>query len=43
MFNSIKDITFLEKDKILGEGAFSEVLKVKHNQTDKIYALKKVS
>ena len=42
MNNWIDNLTFLEKNKILGEGAFSEVIKVKDNNDNKIYALKKV-
>ena len=43
MLTSIKDLTVLEEDKILGEGAFSEVIKVRHNKDNKIYALKKIN
>ena len=32
----------LDKSKILGEGAFSKVIKVRLKGNDKIYALKKV-
>ena len=42
MKNWIKELKFLEKDKILGEGAFSEVIKVQDKNDNKIYALKKV-
>lgn len=42
MNNWINDLIFLEKNKILGEGAFSEVIKVKNKKDGKIYALKKV-
>lgn len=43
MLNSIKDLTVLEQNKILGEGAFSEVIKVRHKKDNKIYALKKIN
>lgn len=43
MLNSIKDLTVLEDKKILGEGAFSEVIKVRHNSDNKVYALKKIN
>lgn len=42
MFKSISDLVILEKDKILGEGAFSEVVKVKLKKDNKFYALKKI-
>lgn len=42
MFKDISDVEILDKDKILGEGAFSEVIKVKHKKDGKLYALKKV-
>lgn len=42
MIKSIDEITFVDKDKILGEGAFSEVFKVKRKSDGKIFALKKV-
>ena len=41
--NSINDIEIINKDKFLGEGAFSEVIKVKSKRDSKIYALKKVN
>ena len=43
MFNTLNDLTILEENKILGEGAFSEVLKVLHKKTNKIFALKKIN
>lgn len=42
MNNWIDELVFLEKNKILGEGAFSEVIKVRDKNDNKIYALKKV-
>ena len=43
MLTSIKDLIVLEDNKILGEGAFSEVIKVRHKKDNKIYALKKIN
>jgi len=43
MLNSINDIESLEEDKILGEGAFSQVIKVRHKQDNQTYALKVVN
>ncbi len=42
MLNSLDDIEILNENKILGEGAYSDVLKVKSKINNKIYALKKV-
>ena len=42
MIKSLDEITFIDKDKILGEGAFSEVFKVKRKSDGKLFALKKV-
>ncbi len=42
MLNSLDEIEFVESDKILGEGAFAEVVKVKSKKDGKFYALKKV-
>ena len=42
MFNSITDLTILDNKKILGEGAYSEVIKVRNKRDGKVYALKKV-
>ena len=42
MFQSIKDVTILEQKQILGEGAFSRVVKVRSNKDNQIYALKKI-
>ena len=33
----------LEKDKILGQGAFSKVLKVLNHNDNQVYALKKIN
>lgn len=43
MFHSIRDLTLLEKDQILGEGAFSEVIKVRLKKDNQVYALKKIN
>ena len=43
MLNSLDDIEIMEKQKILGEGAFSQVLKVFHKKDKKTYALKKIN
>lgn len=42
MLNSINDIDILDKSKILGEGAFSEVVKVRSKIDNQLYALKQV-
>ena len=42
MFKSIQDLTIIDQNKILGEGAYSEVIKVRNKKDQKIYALKKV-
>ena len=43
MLNSLKDLINLDNnDKILGEGAFSEVIRVRSRFDNKIYALKKI-
>lgn len=42
-FKSLDDFEFLSKNKILGEGAFSEVLQVRHKLTNKKYAMKKIN
>lgn len=42
MIKSLNEITFIDENKILGEGAFSEVFKVKRKSDGKIFALKKV-
>ena len=40
MFKSLNDFVVLDSNKILGEGAFSEVIRVKLKSDGKIYALK---
>ena len=42
MFSSLNDLEILSRNKILGEGAFSEVIKVRSRKDNKLYALKKV-
>jgi hypothetical protein len=42
MLRSLEDIEILDKSKILGEGAFSEVAKVRSRVDGKMYALKQV-
>lgn len=42
MFKSLNDFVVLDSQKILGEGAFSEVIKVKLKSDGNIYALKKI-
>ena len=42
MFQSLNDLEILSRNKILGEGAFSEVIKVRGRKDNKLYALKKV-
>lgn len=39
---SIKDLEIIDQDKILGEGAFSKVIKVRSKLDGKYYAMKKV-
>ena len=43
MLKSLNDVEILDKSKILGEGAFSEVIKIRLKTDNKLYALKKVS
>lgn len=40
MLNSLNDIEILDKNKILGEGAYSEVIKVKQKNSSSLFALK---
>ena len=42
MFKDLSDVEVIDKDKILGEGAFSEVIKVRLKRDNKLYAMKKV-
>ena len=42
MLTTIKDVEVLESERILGEGAFSEVVKVRHKADGNEYALKQV-
>lgn len=42
MLKRIDDVEILDGNKILGEGAFSEVLKVRSKRDNKMYALKQV-
>lgn len=42
MLRSINDIEILDSNKILGEGAFSEVIKVRSRTNGQLYALKQV-
>ena len=43
MLNKLEDVEILDKSKILGEGAFSEVLRVRSKVDGQMYALKTVS
>lgn len=43
MLKSIDEVEILDSNKILGEGAFSEVVKARSKRDGKIYALKQVS
>lgn len=43
MITSLKDLVFLDRDKILGEGAFSTVKLVRHKQNNTVYALKSIN
>lgn len=40
MLNNLQDLDFIERNKILGEGAYSEVIKVKTKKENEFYALK---
>lgn len=42
MLKSTEDIEIIDNNKILGEGAFSEVVKVRSRRDNKMYALKQV-
>ena len=42
MLSCVSDIEFLSNEQ-LGEGAYSQVYKVKHKKTKKIFALKYVT
>ena len=42
MLRTLDDVEILDQDKILGEGAFSQVYKVRSRVDNKYYALKKV-
>lgn len=43
MLNSLNDIEILDKNKILGEGAYSEVIKVKQKNSSSLFALKQIN
>ena len=43
MLKSIDNIEILDNNKILGEGAFSEVVKLRSRLDNQTYALKQVS
>lgn len=42
MLRTLQDVEIHDERKILGEGAFSEVLKARSKIDNKIYALKRV-
>ncbi len=42
MLNDLQDLDFIERNKILGEGAYSEVIKVKTKKENEFYALKQI-
>ncbi len=42
MLNDLNDFELLENNKILGEGAFSQVVRVRCKKNGRIYALKKI-
>ena len=42
MLRTLDDIEIIDKSKILGEGAFSEVFRVRSKIDKRIYALKEV-
>lgn len=42
MFTNLQDLEFLDSDKILGEGAYSQVLRVRLKSNGQLYALKKI-
>lgn len=43
MLNSLNDVEILDQSKILGEGTFSQVVKVRSNVDGGTYAMKLVS
>ena len=43
MFKSIKELKALDQSRMLGEGAFSRVIKVLNKNDNKIYALKTIN
>ncbi len=42
MLTKIEDVEMLDSSKMLGEGAYSTVYKVRSKKNNKVYALKKV-
>lgn len=43
MLRTLHDVEICDDQKVLGEGAFSEVVKVRSRADDQFYALKRVS
>jgi len=43
MLSRIEDVEMLDETRILGEGSYSAVYKVRSKRDNKIYALKKAS
>ena len=42
MLNSLTDLQIAEQNKILGEGAYSEVIKVQNKLNNEFFALKQI-
>ena len=40
MLTKLNDLEILDRNKILGEGAYSEVIKVQNKKDNKLFALK---
>lgn len=43
MLTKLNDLEILDRNKILGEGAYSEVIKVQNKKDNKLFALKQIN